>query len=230
MTTGLPRPQGAPSPMTAPNHGRRPARSSAADIARSFQLPQLFTSTRGGEAALAIARAGIWRPSRRCCARLREERAELLARFGLAPWPRSARRADEGTRKLADIAMAVREAAPADDGEPPAASPRPRRWSGRDPGARAARRRVHRGLRPSQRHGVARFADRVAVWSQGGCRARPPAQCWRTPLCSATSSASRPPPGAGWPRCLSCNPSSSTSPRARAARRLPRDAARRRVA
>jgi branched-chain amino acid transport system ATP-binding protein len=142
-------------------------------IARSFQLPQLFLEhTVEQNVALAIAaREGIWsplapllRPSYRAEAR------EILDRFGLAGIAEV--RADalaEGARKLTDIAMAV--------------ALRPRLLLMDEPtsGVAAAEKMgIVETLVGVLRHTgvtavfvehdmdvVARFADRVAVWSQG---------------------------------------------------------------
>ena len=142
-------------------------------IARSFQLPQLFTEhTVLENAALAIAaRLGIWSPLAPLLRpQIREEARELLARFGLSAIEES--RADtlnEGARKLADIAMAV------------ALKPRLLLMDEPTSGVAASEKMavvetLARVLRDAEvtavfvEHDmdvVARFADRVAVWSQG---------------------------------------------------------------
>ncbi|MFH5926509.1 ABC transporter ATP-binding protein [Roseomonas xinghualingensis] len=112
MSTGYLRPQGGSIIYQGQQIlGMRPREIVRMGIARSFQLPQLFTEhTVLENAAMAVAaREGAFsaflpllRPA------FREEAEELLERFGLMPVARS--RADalnEGTRKLADIAMAV---------------------------------------------------------------------------------------------------------------------------
>jgi branched-chain amino acid transport system ATP-binding protein len=174
MTTGYLRPQaGTITYEGAEITGRTPRDIVRRGIARSFQLPQLFSEhTVEENAALAIAaREGIWsaftpllRPAWRAEAR------ELLERFGLAPV--AGQRADalnEGTRKLADIAMAV------------ALKPRLLLMDEPTSGVAAAEKMgvvetLARVLRDSgvtavfvehDMEVVGRFADRVAVWSQG---------------------------------------------------------------
>jgi len=142
-------------------------------IARSFQLPQLFTEhTVLENAALAIAaRDGawsVWTPLLRPA--WRDEAAALLDRFELGSV--AATRADalnEGARKLADIALAV--------------ALRPRLLLMDEPtsGVAASEKLaiVETLARVLRAEGVTavfvehdmevveRFADRVAVWSQG---------------------------------------------------------------
>jgi branched-chain amino acid transport system ATP-binding protein len=142
-------------------------------VGRSFQLPQLFTEhTVLENAALAVAaREGMWSPLAPLLRpRWREEAREVLGRFGLLPLAEA--RADalnEGARKLADIAMAV--------------ALRPRLLLMDEPtsGVAASEKmgivetlvRVLRGSGVTAvfvEHDmdvVERFADRVAVWSQG---------------------------------------------------------------
>jgi branched-chain amino acid transport system ATP-binding protein len=142
-------------------------------VGRSFQLPQLFTEhTVLENAALAVAaRAGIWSPLAPLLRPgYRREAMELLARFGLEGVADS--RADalnEGARKLADIAMAV------------ALEPRLLLMDEPTSGVATAEKMgvvetLVRVLREASvtavfvEHDmevVARFADRVAVWSQG---------------------------------------------------------------
>jgi len=142
-------------------------------IARSFQLPQLFTEhTVLENAALAIAsRDGIWSPLRPLLRpRWRDEARSLLDRFGLTPVADA--RADalnEGARKLADIAMAV------------ALQPRLLLMDEPTSGVAASEKMdvVETLARVLREAGVTavfvehdmdvveRFADRVAVWSQG---------------------------------------------------------------
>ena len=80
-------------------------------IARSFQLPQLFTEhTVEQNIALAVAsRDGIWSPLTPLLRpAYRDEARDLLDRFGLmAIADARADALNEGARKLADIAMAV---------------------------------------------------------------------------------------------------------------------------
>ena len=153
--------------------GRRPREIVRRGIARSFQLPQIFAEhTVEENAALAIAsREGIWSPLAPLLRPAwRDEARELLDRFGLLPLAEL--RADalnEGARKLADIAMAV--------------ALRPRLLLMDEPtsGVAASEKMVMvetlaRVLREAgvtavfvehDMDVVERFADRVAVWSQG---------------------------------------------------------------
>lgn len=162
--------------------GRRPREIVRRGIARSFQLPQLFAEhTVEENAALAVAaREGIWSPLAPLLrpAFLMEAR-ELLDRFGLLPI--ACQRADglnEGARKLADIAMAV--------------ALRPRLLLMDEPtsGVAASEKMavVETLARVLREAGVTavfvehdmdvveRFADRVAVWSQGRIAALGPPQ------------------------------------------------------
>lgn len=142
-------------------------------IARSFQLPQLFLEhTVVENIALAIAaREGLWspmlplmRPS------WRDEADDILAQFDLSDIAQ--RRADtlnEGARKLTDIAMAV------------ALKPRLILMDEPTSGVAASEKIaiVETLVRVLRNAGVtavfvehdmevvSRFADRVAVWSQG---------------------------------------------------------------
>jgi branched-chain amino acid transport system ATP-binding protein len=174
MTTGYLRPQaGTIHHEGEAITGLSPRAIVRRGIARSFQLPQLFTEhTVLENAALAIAaRLGIWSPIADLLRpRIRDEARELLDRFGLLAIAES--RADtlnEGARKLADIAMAV--------------ALRPRLLLMDEPtsGVAASEKMavvetLARVLRDAEvtavfvEHDmdvVARFADRVAVWSQG---------------------------------------------------------------
>jgi branched-chain amino acid transport system ATP-binding protein len=158
-------------------------------IARSFQLPQLFTEhTVLENAALAIAaRTGLWSPLARLLRPgIREEAMALLDRFGLGPL--AGARADalnEGARKLADIAMAV------------ALQPRLLLMDEPTSGVATAEKMtvVETLVRVLRQAGVtavfvehdmevvARFADRVAVWSQGRILALgPPGQVLADPV------------------------------------------------
>lgn len=158
-------------------------------VARSFQLPQLFTEhTVEENLALAIAsREGPWSAFAPLLRRAwREEAQDLLDRFGLQHV--ASTRADalnEGARKLADIAMAV--------------ALRPRLLLMDEPtsGVSASEKmavvetlmRVLRGAGVTAvfvEHDmdvVGRFADRVAVWSQGRIVALgPPAEVLADPV------------------------------------------------
>ncbi len=189
MTTGYLRPQsGSIRHEGEEITGLRPRAIVRRGIARSFQLPQLFAEhTVEENVALAVAsREGPWsalapllRPA------WRAEAQELLERFGLLHL--AATRADalnEGARKLADIAMAV--------------ALRPRLLLMDEPtsGVSASEKmavvetlaRVLRGAGVTAvfvEHDmdvVERFADRVAVWSQGRIAALgPPAQILSDP-------------------------------------------------
>lgn len=189
MTTGYLRPQaGTISYEGAPITGMAPRRIVARGIARSFQLPQLFTEhTVLENVALAIAaREGPWSPLAPLLRpRWREEARELLERFGLtAIADAGADALNEGARKLADIAMAV--------------ALRPRLLLMDEPTSGVAANEkmevvetLARVLRAAQvtavfvEHDmdvVERFADRVAVWSQGRIAALgPPAQVLSDP-------------------------------------------------
>ena len=174
-------------------------------IGRSFQLPQLFSEhTVLENAALAIAaHEGIWSPLTPLLGpRRREEAMALLDRFGLAPVAEA--RADalnEGARKLADIAMAV------------ALQPRLVLMDEPTSGVAAAEKMgiVETLVRVLRDTGVtavfvehdmdvvARFADRVAVWSQGRIAALgPPQQVLNDPavLRDVIGIEASPPPGA----------------------------------
>lgn len=189
MTTGYLRPQGGTITYDGVEiTGRRPRDIVRRGIARSFQLPQLFSEhTVEENATLAIAaREGIWSPFAPLLRPAwRAEARELLDRFGLLP--AAALRADalnEGTRKLADIAMAV------------ALKPRLLLMDEPTSGVAASEKmavvetlaRVLREARVTAvfvEHDmdvVERFADRVAVWSQGKIAALgPPAQVLADP-------------------------------------------------
>jgi branched-chain amino acid transport system ATP-binding protein len=174
MVTGYLRPQAGTIRYAGESILRMaPRRIVARGIARSFQIPQLFTEhTVLENAALAIAaREGPWSPLTPLLRpHYREEAIALLRRFGLEPV--ADQRADalnEGARKLADIAMAV--------------ALRPRLLLMDEPtsGVAASEKMgvvatLARVLRLASvtavfvEHDmdvVARFADRVAVWSQG---------------------------------------------------------------
>ncbi|WP_135467950.1 ABC transporter ATP-binding protein [Crenalkalicoccus roseus] len=189
MATGYLRPQaGSIAYEGRPITGLSPRAIVRRGIARSFQLPQLFTEhTVLENAALAVAaREGIWSPLAPLLRpRWREEAAALLGSFGLAALADI--RADalnEGARKLADIAMAV--------------ALRPRLLLMDEPtsGVAAAEKmgivetlvRVLREARVTavfvehDMEVVERFADRVAVWSQGRIAALgPPARVLADP-------------------------------------------------
>ena len=174
MVTGYLRPQAGTIMFDGrPILGMAPRRLVALGIGRSFQLPQLFTEhTVAENLALALAaRDGIWSPLRRLMRpAVRAEADSVLDRFGLldvGDTPAGA--LSEGARKLADIAMAV--------------ALRPRLILMDEPTSGVAGSEkmavvgtLVRVLREAAvtavfvEHDmdvVARFADRVAVWSQG---------------------------------------------------------------
>jgi branched-chain amino acid transport system ATP-binding protein len=174
MTTGYLRPQAGTIAYEGIDiTGMAPRRIVARGIARSFQLPQLFTEhTVLENVALAIAaREGPWSPLKPLLRPAwREEAHDLLQRFGLSVIAEA--RADalnEGARKLADIAMAV------------ALKPRLLLMDEPTSGVAANEKMevvetLARVLRQAKvtavfvEHDmdvVERFADRVAVWSQG---------------------------------------------------------------
>ena len=189
MATGYLRPQAGSITYEGEEiTGRRPRAIVRRGIARSFQLPQLFSEhTVEENASLAIAaREGIWSPLAPLLRPAwREEARELLDRFGLLAL--AGQRADalnEGARKLADIAMAV--------------ALRPRLLLMDEPtsGVAASEKMavVETLARVLREAGVTavfvehdmdvveRFSDRVAVWSQGRIAALgPPAQVLADP-------------------------------------------------
>jgi branched-chain amino acid transport system ATP-binding protein len=174
MTTGYLRPQAGEITYDGRRiTGLSPRAIVKLGIARSFQLPQLFLEhTVEQNLAIALAaRHGIWSPLAPLLRpAYRAEARDLLDRFGLAALADA--RADalnEGARKLADIAMAV------------ALKPRLLLMDEPTSGV-AASEKMHvvetlaRVLREAKvtavfvEHDmdvVERFADRVAVWSQG---------------------------------------------------------------
>ena len=174
MVTGYLTPQaGEVRYDSQPILGLAPRRLVGLGIARSFQLPQLFLEhTVAENVALAIAaREGLWSPVRPLMRPAwREEADGILSQFELAEIAQ--RRADtlnEGARKLTDIAMAV------------ALKPRLILMDEPTSGVAASEKigivetlvRVLRAagvtavfVEPDMEV-VSRFADRVAVWSQG---------------------------------------------------------------
>jgi branched-chain amino acid transport system ATP-binding protein len=189
MSTGYLRPQAGSIAFDGqPILGLSPRAIVRRGIGRSFQLPQLFTEhTVLENAALAIAsRLGLWSPLTPLLRPAwREEAMALLERFGLEGVADA--RADalnEGARKLADIAMAV------------ALQPRLLLMDEPTSGVAAAEKMaiVETLVRVLRQSGVTavfvehdmdvveRFADRVAVWSQGRIAALgPPAQVLADP-------------------------------------------------
>lgn len=90
--------------------GLSPRAITKAGIARSFQVPQLYTGLTVGEnmllslAARSEGRTSPWRPLYRTP--WRAESGEILEQFGLAAYAeRPARELPEGGRKLLDIAL-----------------------------------------------------------------------------------------------------------------------------
>lgn len=174
MVTGYLTPQaGEVHYDSQPILGLAPRRLVGLGIARSFQLPQLFLEhTVAENVALAIAaREGLWSPVRPLMRPAwREEADGILSQFELAEIAQ--RRADtlnEGARKLTDIAMAV------------ALKPRLILMDEPTSGVAASEEigiveTLVRVLRAAgvtavfvehDMEVVSRFADRVAVWSQG---------------------------------------------------------------
>jgi branched-chain amino acid transport system ATP-binding protein len=174
MTTGYLRPNaGTIAYEGRPITGMSPRAIVKLGIARSFQLPQLFLEhTVEQNVALAVAaRHGIWSPLVPLLRPgYREEARDLLERFGLSAI--AAQRADalnEGARKLADIAMAV------------ALQPRLLLMDEPTSGVAASEKmaivetlvavlreaKVTAVFVEHDMDVVERFADRVAVWSQG---------------------------------------------------------------
>ncbi|MFC7554572.1 ABC transporter ATP-binding protein [Pseudoroseomonas wenyumeiae] len=189
MSTGYLRPQaGSITYRGRQVLGMKPRDIVRMGIARSFQLPQLFTEhTVLENAALAVAaRKGLLHLPPLLRPAFREEAEDLLNRFGLMP--NAHQRADalnEGTRKLADIAMAV--------------AMRPQLLLMDEPtsGVAAADKMavvetLARVLRDAgvtavfvehDMDVVARIADRVAVWGQGRIAALgPPEQVLSDPV------------------------------------------------
>ena len=174
MVTGYLTPQaGEVHYDSQPILGLAPRRLVGLGIARSFQLPQLFLEhTVAENVALAIAaREGLWSPVRPLMRPAwREEADGILSQFELAEIAQ--RRADtlnEGARKLTDIAMVV------------ALKPRLILMDEPTSGVAASEKigiveTLVRVLRAAgvtavfvehDMEVVSRFADRVAVWSQG---------------------------------------------------------------
>jgi branched-chain amino acid transport system ATP-binding protein len=174
MTTGYLKPAaGEISFEGRPILGLKPRRIVELGIVRSFQLPQLFLEhTVLENVALAIwARSGFWSPRRPLLeSTVAGEAEDILNSFGLMDIiGRSAATLNEGARKLVDIAMAV--------------ALRPKLLLMDEPtsGVAAAVKMevVETLVRVLRSAGVtaifvehdmdvvARFADRVAVWSQG---------------------------------------------------------------
>ena len=174
MATGYLRPQGGTIAFDGrPILGMRPRRLVALGIGRSFQLPQLFTEHSVAEnLALALAaRDGIWSPVRRLMRpAVRAEAERILDRFGLlAAADQRADTLNEGARKLVDIAMAValRPRLILMD-EPTSGVASAEKMAGVGTLVRVLREAaVTAVFVEHDMDVVARFADRVAVWSQG---------------------------------------------------------------
>ncbi len=174
MATGYLKPQGGSIAFRGrPILGLPPRRLVGMGIGRSFQLPQLFAEhTVLQNVAIAIAsRDGIWSavaPLMR--GPVRREAGEWLERFGLSSVAET--RADalnEGARKLADIAMAValRPALVLMD-EPTSGVAAADKMAIVETLVRVLRDAgVTAVFVEHDMDVVARFADRVAVWSQG---------------------------------------------------------------
>jgi branched-chain amino acid transport system ATP-binding protein len=190
MATGYLRPQAGTIAFDGRNLIGMPPRAIVGlGVARSFQLPQLSTehTVRQNVALALAARAGFWRPFAPLLSPARVAEADaLLDRFGLLPVAEA--RADalnEGTRKLADIAMAV------------ALAPRLLLMDEPTSGVAAAEKMgivetlvgvlraagVTAVFVEHDMEVVSRFADRVAVWSQGRIAALgPPAAVLADPV------------------------------------------------
>ncbi len=174
MVTGYLRPQAGSIRFAGREiTGAPPRRIVRLGIARSFQIPQLFTehSVLENVALHLAAREGFWAPFRPLLAEPRRVRAMgILEGLGLAALARvRADQLDEGARKLVDIAMAL--------------ALRPRLLLMDEPTSGVAASEKHaimdRLVAALRREGVtavfvehdmevvARHADRVAVWSQG---------------------------------------------------------------
>ena len=189
MTTGYLRPQAGDITYEGRRiTGMAPRAIVKLGIARSFQLPQLFLEhTVEQNIALAVAsRDGIWSPLTPLLRpRYRDEARNLLDRFGLTGVADA--RADalnEGARNLADIAMAV------------ALKPRLLLMDEPTSGVAASEKmaivetlvnvlrdaKVTAVFVEHDMDVVERFADRVAVWSQGRIAALgPPAEVLADP-------------------------------------------------
>lgn len=190
MVTGYLRPQAGSIRFTGREiAGLPPRRIVRLGIARSFQIPQLFTEhTVLENVALHLAaRSGFWAAfTPLLSAERRAEALALLSGLELAPLAEArADQLDEGARKLVDIAMAL--------------ALRPRLLLMDEPTSGVAAAEKHaimdRLVAALRREGVtavfvehdmevvARHADRVAVWSQGRILAEgPPAAVLADPV------------------------------------------------
>ena len=174
MTTGYLKPQGGSIAFRGePILGMKPRRLVRMGIGRSFQLPQLFSehTVRENVAIAIAAHRGIWSAASRLMRPAIRERADaILERFGLAAV--ADRRGDalnEGHRKLADIAMAVAlEPSLILMDEPTSGVAAADKMAIVETLVRVLRdARVTAVFVEHDMDVVARFADRVAVWSQG---------------------------------------------------------------
>ncbi|BCX18352.1 MAG: ABC transporter ATP-binding protein [Geminicoccaceae bacterium] len=190
MVTGYLRPQAGSIRFAGREiAGLPPRRIVKLGIARSFQIPQLFTEhTVLANVALCLAaRSGFWAPWTPLGGAGREARARaILEGLDLAHLAHTrADQLDEGARKLVDIAMAL------------ALEPRLLLMDEPTSGVAAAEKHaiMDRLLRALRARGVtavfvehdmevvARHADRVAVWSQGRILAEgPPAKVLADPV------------------------------------------------
>ncbi|MCX7631413.1 MAG: ABC transporter ATP-binding protein [Geminicoccaceae bacterium] len=181
MVTGYLRPQAGSIRFRGREiTGLTPRRIVRLGIARSFQIPQLFTEHTVLEnlALQLAAREGFWAPFAPLLSRARSERAlALLERFGLGELASvRADALDEGARKLVDVAMAT------------ALAPRLLLMDEPTSGVAASEKHaiMDRLVSALRREGVtavfvehdmevvARHADRVAVWSNGKILAQGP--------------------------------------------------------
>jgi branched-chain amino acid transport system ATP-binding protein len=174
MATGYLRPQaGSITFLGQSILGLPPRAITKLGIARSFQIPQLFTEhTVLQNVALVVAtRHGFWRPFRALLSReTTDEAHELLDSLGLDSVADAlSSELNEGTRKLVDIAMALalRPRLLLMD-EPTSGVSSAEKLAVMDALTRALRQlRTTSLFVEHDMEVVERYADRVAVWNQG---------------------------------------------------------------
>ena len=189
MTTGYLRPEaGTISFDGSPITGLAPRQIVRRGIARSFQIPQLFTEhTVIENVALKVAaRRGFWHGFRPLLDRPTTEAAmAILDRFGLRALASArATELNEGSRKLTDIAMAMAlEPRLLLMDEPTSGVASAEKFAIMDTLVAALRARgVTAVFVEHDMEVVERYADRVAVWSQGRILASgPPAEVLADP-------------------------------------------------
>jgi branched-chain amino acid transport system ATP-binding protein len=189
MTTGYLRPQaGTITFEGTPITGLPPREIVRRGIARSFQIPQLFTEhTVIENVALKVAaHRGFWSGFRPLLDRPTTEAAmAILDRFGLRGVATArATELNEGTRKLTDIAMAMAlEPRMLLMDEPTSGVASAEKFAIMDTLVGALRARgVTAVFVEHDMEVVERYADRVAVWSQGKILASgPPTQVLNDP-------------------------------------------------